>query len=475
MANIFDQKSYEKVSKEVEVSFHDFIQEMREDIKQKEARDIFSEDFVKKLAPILSSPDLESYGPLKFYWVNLLDNLTYVGQIHRDLAKSFNISSRDEKSELEEELFNFWNDSDLAQSFHLYMGEDLSIEDASFKLLPLLEAQVLAFFELQINTQEHLDTGVIYKAVPEIGDSSFQIYLSDKKHAIPFAKDNQFFPLFNIDFEPTAMRVRLDQELSTSAKLESASKYKLNNHNLWLVPNCHEGLKNHKKLQEKTLKALDIIQKATPDLYQVLIHFTSTVVPINESGVVSYSMQSLPKHSCINLFERDLLDLVDDLLHENGHHFLNSHLNTQELILEDDEKIYYSPWRKALRPIRGIYHGALTFFWALKLFADLDIYISKNGNVFNFSQAELEKIKRRGLEEFLMINFTQELVTLAFNEGKVTEEGQALANQFFNQVQKYSSWSKECLEELKKAQGPCYKEIQELIQELKKQEEHYHL
>jgi len=83
-------------------------------------------------------------------------------------------------------------------------------------------------------------------------------------------------------------------------------------------------------------------------------------------------MQSLPGYSSLNMFDRDQIDLMDDLLHENGHHYLNTFLNHQDLINEDDDKIYYSPWRKALRPVRGIYHATFTFFWALELFYQLD-------------------------------------------------------------------------------------------------------
>ncbi|EQC52563.1 hypothetical protein [Bacteriovorax sp. DB6_IX] len=62
--------------------------------------------------------------------------------------------------------------------------------------------------------------------------------------------------------------------------------------------------------------ALSIIKEANPALYTTFINFTKVIIPINEKGIVSYSMQSLPGFSSINTFERDFLDLLDDLLHE---------------------------------------------------------------------------------------------------------------------------------------------------------------
>ena len=41
------------------------------------------------------------------------------------------------------------------------------------------------------------------------------------------------------------------------------------------------------------------------------------------------------------------------------------------LIFEDDDNCFYSPWRRAFRPIRGIYHGVITFAFGHYLFFEL--------------------------------------------------------------------------------------------------------
>src|SRR5690606_26785592 len=145
---------------------------------------------------------------------------------------------------------------------------------------------------------------------------------------------------------------------------------------------------------------------------------------IDEPGVVSYSLQSLPGYSNINVVERDFVDLIDDLVHENGHHALNAVLNAEELIEEDDDKIFWSPWRRALRPIRGMFHGYLTFFWAYALFSDLE-----RNNVQGLTNEEMAKTRMRFIEEFIMLEFCNDQLDAAKKMGKILPLGMDLINE----------------------------------------------
>jgi hypothetical protein len=108
-------------------------------------------------------------------------------------------------------------------------------------------------------------------------------------------------------------------------------------------------------------QAIERIQRYSPSSFERLSVFTQVLIPLKQEELVSYSEQNLPGVSIINLYNRDDLDLMDDLLHENGHHHLNYYLNQEELLIEADEKIFYSPWRESLRPIRGIFHAVFYF------------------------------------------------------------------------------------------------------------------
>jgi hypothetical protein len=122
----------------------------------------------------------------------------------------------------------------------------------------------------------------------------------------------------------------------------------------------------------------------------------------------------------INLYHRDFVDLMDDLLHENGHHHLNYYLNVSHLIEEPIESIYYSPWRRTLRPLRGIYHAYFTFFWAFKLFSDL-LKSQEADSIFN--SYEKEKMIWRAVEEYYMLSFTFEDLKWAKNNGLIHKKG----------------------------------------------------
>ena len=96
---------------------------------------------------------------------------------------------------------------------------------------------------------------------------------------------------------------------------------------------------------------------------------TSRLVPLDAPGVVSFSYRHRPGLSFINTVERDDLDLIDDVVHENSHHHLNVLLRKHRLYRAGhQEEIFYSPWRRSLRPLRGILHASFTFTMGALLF-----------------------------------------------------------------------------------------------------------
>lgn len=122
-------------------------------------------------------------------------------------------------------------------------------------------------------------------------------------------------------------------------------------------------------------RAWQAIQRAWPQGSALLELLTSRVIPLRASGVVSFSYRHRPGLSFINCFDRDNLDLIDDLIHENSHHHLNLLLRKHVLYRRDrNQLIFYSPWRRSLRPIRGILHASFTFTMGVLLFARLSAW-----------------------------------------------------------------------------------------------------
>ena len=182
-------------------------------------------------------------------------------------------------------------------------------------------------------------------------------------------------------------------------------------------------MKEMKEFSSRIDRALKVIKRFSPTSWERFEAFTDVIIPISQQEFVSYSHQNLPGYSMINLYHRDFVDLMDDLLHENGHHHLNYYLNLGKLIDEPVDNIYYSPWRRTPRPLRGVYHAYFTFFWAFKLFADLSRAKDVDSIWYLFGPKEKEKIIWRAVEEFHMLNYTYKELKWAYKNGLIKEAG----------------------------------------------------
>lgn len=473
---LFSKDFHIKLKKNVERDYRDFIEDLRDDFKRGFTTDVVDGDFLEQLSDILQDECFDTYSPLKFYWLNLVDNIVYVIQLHEELLNEEGLDT-DELTEAEDELFSFWNDSDFAESFLNYLNEGAPVVEASNNLVPLLENQIISFYVLHLNQyRQEFDDALMYHTVPELGDFEKRIYLGDDHRVVNMKATPETFPSIPLRFispEENSLTIEVDDQ-PVQLKIEkTSSPLNVDELKLYVVPNCDEGIKKLEKFKENISKALLNIKKAAPHLHTTFKSFTHTIVPVNEKGIVSYSMQSLPGYSSINMFDRDQIDLMDDLLHENGHHYLNTFLNHQDLINEDDDKIYYSPWRKALRPIRGIYHAVFTFYWALELYYHLDVAAGKK--TLPFTSEEKNKIKLRFLEEYFMLDYCKPDLAHAFKNKRVTKEGNQLIQMIYERVAAYKKETETVLKDLKTLDSGKYNEILKLKEELSKTRTHYKL
>ncbi len=419
---------------------------MREDIESIEAQSLFSETFLQDLNEILCQNDLATYSPMKFYWTTLIDNFVYISQLHQDLSSHINKKSNKVFQKIEEEILDFWNDSDLVNFFKAYQEEGQTIEECSLKSMRILEDHVISFYYLQISTKKQVDFDkAIYLPLENIGDNDHQIYLRENKFFINLPRED--FALlsleqFNLPYR--GMEINLDEQTETCKISEVKSSLIFNQFKL--IHNINS--------QNLFSDAFKIIELVSIDLLNTVQNFSETFVLINEPGIVSFSMQGLPAFSSINVFERDFLDLIDDIIHENGHHYLNAILNQEELINEDDEKIYFSPWRQALRPIRGIYHATFTFYFALQIFCQIKksflnpdvLAILKKYQESKFS---LQKINKRIVEEYEMLGHTRKFIDHAYKKKKITLRGYEVISWIYELIDMCEGEYKQSIIELK--------------------------
>ena len=159
-------------------------------------------------------------------------------------------------------------------------------------------------------------------------------------------------------------------------------------------------------------RALAAIASAWPEGDRLLALLTSRIVPLKAAGVVSFSYRHRPGLSAINCFDRDQLDLIDDLIHENSHHHLNLLLRKDVMYQHDhNQEIFYSPWRRTLRPLRGILHATFTFTMGAMLFERLVVWGSRKAGKSGWAKAglnqrDLARARYRCLEEIESVRYS---------------------------------------------------------------------
>lgn len=406
-----DNKIFLKQNKNVEESYNQFLSELREDISDGEESPYLSIDFQDELSKIIFEKDLDQYSPLRFYWLNLIDKIIDT------------IALQEEEFESSNELVGVFSESDLL-GFVVKLIEDGSdTEEILDQVIDYQELQIISFYHLHISSKNWQPNGpVLYPMTPEIGETNGMLYLGEDKrrYYLPQYKDETVVPIIGHIPSEDVLQVMLGEDILNIKSLQNDETI-LKVKNLTILPGINSSGHFNQEHFEKVSKALETISELTPNLSEVLSRYTHTIVPIFEEELVSYSMAILPGFSSINMANRDFVDMVDDLLHENGHHFLNCLLEgEEEIIYEDDDKIFYSPWRRSLRPIRGLYHGVVTFYWAYRLFKELS-FNEKTPAIF--TELEVEKINFRFIEESILIKRCFPEIQRAFDLDKVSDYG----------------------------------------------------
>lgn len=188
-------------------------------------------------------------------------------------------------------------------------------------------------------------------------------------------------------------------------------------------------------LSDRFTRALTVIEAAWPEGAENLKRLTTRIVPLKARGVVSFSYRHRPGLSFINCFDRDGLDLIDDLIHENSHHHLNLLLRKAVLYQGDaNQEIFYSPWRRSLRPLRGILHATFTFTMGAVLFERL----SSNADRLKpwLSKAEVLRARARCLEEIASVHYSLDDLDWAAERGWLTAAGVQLVATLKREIRK---------------------------------------
>ena len=185
---------------------------------------------------------------------------------------------------------------------------------------------------------------------------------------------------------------------------------------------------------QKAHEYLEAFWKEGFELYNLL---TDKVHIIQSNGLVSYSHFQEQGISYINFIDRDILESIDDLIHENSHHHLNLILKKYKILKKDlKEDIFYSPWRKSLRPLYAILHATFTFSYGALLF--YHIVKSENWVYIDLPEGYKERAYSRFVEETLMVEYSLIDLKWAMDKGFFTTKGISL-------IESLSKYNEECL------------------------------
>jgi len=193
---------------------------------------------------------------------------------------------------------------------------------------------------------------------------------------------------------------------------------------------------------ERIRRAWTTVREAWPEGEEVLALLTTRIIPLKAKGVVSFSYRHRPGLSFINCFDRDNLDLIDDLIHENSHHHLNLLLRKQILFHGDrNQQIFYSPWRRSLRPLRGILHAAFTFSMGAIPFKQHSTWASEPGGLARWTKAgltprDLQRARFRCFEEVESVRYSiQDLEYTGRHLKWLTGSGRRLVKQLAESIE----------------------------------------
>lgn len=362
--------------------------------------------------------EFSDFTPQRWFFLQQIETLIFF------LSQTETKDEDDTFSEQDNEIFERWNQSEFVDVFLKNLNKRMPLQKASTETAKIFDDHLVSLGNLHL--LKIMSPSKNYRMQPSLGD---------------FKKNNKISKL-----------------LETTLHLEGKE--------LGLLT---LSLKEMKKFSTKIEVASRVIRKFSPDSWERFSNFTEVIIPIKQEEFVSYSHQELPGTSMINFYNRDFVDLLDDLLHENGHHHLNYYLNLEQLIQEPIDCIYYSPWRRTLRPLRGIYHAYFTFFWAFKLFSDMVNSKELDSIWYIFSKGEKDKILWRAIEEYWMLEYTFKDLQWARRQGLISDLGWDLIKEQRNKVIKF----KPKIGAWEKALKSHTKELQELKKVLIHAREHF--
>lgn len=173
------------------------------------------------------------------------------------------------------------------------------------------------------------------------------------------------------------------------------------------------------------IHAKNKLSELWPEGFEVFTILTDRIHLVRSKNLVSYSHFTEQGITYMNLWGRDFLDTMDDLIHETSHHHLNVILKKFKILkTKSSDEIYFSPWRQELRSLYAILHSVFTFSCAALLF---EVLMERETDEIAKTLIKFrEKIRFRFMEESYNLSFSLQDLQGAVLKNAFTNKGKTL-------------------------------------------------
>lgn len=154
------------------------------------------------------------------------------------------------------------------------------------------------------------------------------------------------------------------------------------------VNHCPEKIESHHPSSDELnnlQKGLQLLHEVWPEAYFANTALVNKILILAKPGSFSNSWTSPYFQGAICTSVHSPIQVGDAICHESSHSRIHLLMEIDPLLIDDGEKIHVSPWRKDLRPLRGILLGVHAFINVCMYYHLLNVHRPSNHHkeIFN--------------------------------------------------------------------------------------------
>lgn len=401
MSTFVKQSTLNHIIEKADQTYCEFIEELIQDTKDGINSNIISKEFIEEFSKIIIDKKLKTFTPLKFYWLNMIEQLIEVSQMHEDLERV----SKDDflaLEEIEDEIETFWNEQGYSESFDQLLDE-CEVTEASLQHIAILENQIVSFFYIHFSqkAKSNDELPYLYCISEELGDSQDKLYLNegaflvniDENSSYPyvaFRRKSNYDSLFTIEEKSKKVDLKV---LKNEYIIDFEDK------NIFCT-----GENNNFAEVKSYFSDLKII---SPSTYDFIKKVNSNFVLCNIDSELNGPLGT----SYIPDGEIQHFDLTQMLILQSTAHFLNLLSEAAPIFHSIPDEAYYNAWRDEDTNMQKFYHDIVASFFGQSFLLEL------------FESDKDSSITIRILKNDLRLKSSYATIETGFENGVISKEG----------------------------------------------------